>query len=52
MTLKGGVVASVHTPFRKCGISVAGDVSEDFDIHIEGLVDYEIYWIILISIPT
>ena len=28
--------------FRKCGISVAADGSEDFDIHLEGLEDYEI----------
>ena len=26
--------------FRKCGISVAADGSEDFDIHIEGLDNY------------
>ena len=28
--------------FRKCGISVAADDSEDFDVQKEGLDDYEV----------
>ena len=28
--------------FKKCGISVAADGSEDFEIHLEGLEDYEV----------
>ncbi len=28
--------------FKKCGVSVAADGSEDADIHIEGLDDYTI----------
>lgn len=35
--------------FRKCGISVAAVGSEDFDIHMEGLDDYEV-WMTLMSI--
>lgn len=27
--------------FKKCGISTAADGSEDFEIHLEGLEDYE-----------
>ena len=28
--------------FKKCGISVAADGSEDFEIHLEGLGDYQV----------
>ncbi len=28
--------------FKKCGISTAADGSEDFEIHLEGLENYEI----------
>lgn len=28
--------------FGKCGISIAADGSEDFDIHIEGLSEYSV----------
>ena len=28
--------------FRKCGISVAVDGSEDFEINLEGIEDYEV----------
>ena len=30
------------TSFKKCGISTAADGSEDFEIHLEGLEDYEV----------
>ena len=28
--------------FKKCGISTAADGSEDFDVHLEGLENYEV----------
>jgi hypothetical protein len=28
--------------FKKCGISVAADGSEDSEIHLEGLEDYQV----------
>ena len=30
--------------FKKCGISVAADGSENYEIHLEGLEDYEVKW--------
>ena len=32
----------IQRAFRKCGISVAVDGSEDVEIHIEGLEDYTV----------
>ena len=28
--------------FKKCGISIAADGSEDFEVHLEGLEDYQV----------
>ena len=32
----------VERSFKKCGISVAADGSEDFEIHLEGVENYRV----------
>ena len=32
----------IERSFKKCGISVAADGSEDFEIHFEGVEDYRV----------
>ena len=32
----------IERSFKKCGISIAADGSEEFEIHLEGLEDYRV----------
>ena len=32
----------IERSFKKCGISVAADGSEDFEIHLEGVENYRV----------